>query len=80
MDKVLEATLLLDFYGELLTDKQREIYGAYFLYDLSLSEIAEQQTVSRQAVHDVVKRTEKILFRYEDKLGLVEKHLKEHEQ
>ena len=75
MDKTLEFTLLLDFYGELLTEKQREIMGAYYLYDLSLAEISEQQDVSRQAVHDIIKRTEKKLIGFEGKLKLVEIHL-----
>ena len=75
MDKTLEFTLLLDFYGELLTDKQREILGAYYLYDLSLAEIGQQHEVSRQAVHDIIKRTEKKLVDYETKLKLVENHL-----
>jgi len=75
MDKTLEFTLLLDFYGELLTEKQREIFGAYYLYDLSLAEISEQHEVSRQAVHDIIKRTEKKLVDYETKLKLVENHM-----
>jgi len=75
MDKTLEFTLLLDFYGELLTEKQREIFSAYYLYDLSLAEIGEQQSVSRQAVHDIIKRTENKLSSYEGKLKLVENHL-----
>jgi len=75
MDKTLEFTLLLDFYGELLTDKQREIFGAYYLYDLSLAEIGEQHEVSRQAVHDIIKRTGKKLAGYEAKLKLIENHL-----
>jgi hypothetical protein len=79
MDKTLEATLveatlLMDFYGELLTEKQRDVYTAYFLDDLTLAEIAEQQSVSRQAVHDIIKRTHKTLIKYEEKLKLIETH------
>ncbi|KXG79008.1 YlxM family DNA-binding protein [Thermotalea metallivorans] len=72
-DKILRISLLYDFYGQLLTEKQQEIIQLYYSHDLSLGEISEQLGVSRQAVYDTIKRTEKILFEYEEKLGLVQK-------
>ena len=73
MNKFLEQALLFDFYGELLTDHQKEIYEQFALEDLSLSEIAEMKGISRQGVHDLVKRCDKTLAEYESKLKLVEK-------
>lgn len=73
MDEILRATLLFDFYGELLTEKQKNIFELFHLNDLSLTEIGSELDISRQAVRDQVKRTEKILFDYEEKLRLVEK-------
>ena len=72
---LLEQALLYDFYGELLTNHQKEIYEQFVLEDLSLSEIAESAGISRQGVHDLVKRCNKILEGYEAKLHLVEKFL-----
>lgn len=67
--------LLVDFYGQLLTEKQRQAMELYYGDDLSLGEIAESLDISRQAVHDLVKRSGKILEEYEANLGLVRKHL-----
>lgn len=75
MNEILEQALLYDFYGELLTEHQKEIYEQYVLEDYSLSEIATEQNISRQGVHDLVKRCNKILEGYETKLHLVEKFL-----
>lgn len=75
MDERLEQALLYDFYGELLTNHQKEIYEQYVLEDLSFTEIAEGEGISRQGVHDLVKRCNKILAGYEEKLHLVEKFL-----
>lgn len=75
MDKILYITMLYDFYGELLTKKQKEIFELYYLDDLSLNEISSQFNISRQAVLDSVKRTEKILNNYEEKLFLVSKYI-----
>ena len=75
MNEILEQALLYDFYGELLTEHQKEIYEQFVLEDLSLSEIAEQAGISRQGVHDLVKRCQKTLEGYEAKLHLVEKFL-----
>ncbi len=77
MDKVIWVTLLYDFYGQLLTERQQRFIELYFGYDLSLGEIAEEYNVTRQAVHDTLKRAEKILNDYEQKLGLVEKFMTE---
>jgi len=73
MEKIVEQALLYDFYGELLTAHQKEIYEDFILNDLSLTEIAEERGISRQGVHDLVKRCNKILKDYEDKLHLVQK-------
>ena len=68
MEKIVEQTLLYDFYGELLTEHQRRIYEDVVLNDYSLSEVAEELGISRQGVHDNVKRCGRILQDYEDKL------------
>ncbi|MDE6604137.1 MAG: YlxM family DNA-binding protein [Lachnospiraceae bacterium] len=73
MEKIVEQGLLYDFYGELLTGHQQEIYESVVYENLSLGEIAEAQGVSRQAVHDIVKRCDKTLLGYEKKLRLVER-------
>ena len=73
MEKIVEQALLYDFYGELLTAHQKEIYEDFVLNDLSMTEIAEERGISRQGVHDLVKRCNKILKDYEDKLHLVQK-------
>ena len=80
MDRIVEKSLLLDFYGELLTVKQRRIYESVILEDYSLSEVAEELGISRQGVHDMVKRCNKILEEYESKLHLVEKFLNVRQQ
>ncbi len=71
MDRLGEYSLLYDFYGQLLTEKQRKIYEEVRFGDLSLSEAAELYGVSRQGVHDMLHRVEKMLDSYEEKLGLV---------
>ncbi|MBR2528310.1 MAG: DNA-binding protein [Blautia sp.] len=75
MERFVERTLLYDFYGELLTKRQQEIYESVVLEDYSLSEVAEDQHVSRQSIHDMVRRCDKILEGYEERLHLVEKFL-----
>ena len=75
MEKIVIQTLLYDFYGELLTEHQKEIYEQFVLEDLSLGEIARDAGISRQGVHDLIKRCNKTLQGYEDKLHLVEKFL-----
>lgn len=71
MEKIVEQGLLYDFYGELLTRHQQEIYEGIVYENLSLGEIAEVQGISRQAVHDIVKRCDRTLLEYEAKLKLV---------
>ncbi len=73
MDEILKKSLLYDFYGELLTDRQRHIYEAFVFENLSLSEIAEENGVSRQSIYDLMKRCGRTLEEYEEKLRLVEK-------
>ena len=75
MDGIFKQVMLYDFYGELLTSHQKEIYEQAILEDLSLSEIAAEAGISRQGVHDLLKRCDKILQGYEDRLHLVEKFL-----
>ena len=73
MKQVYEISLLYDFYGELLTEHQQNVYEDVVLNDYSLSEVAQDQGISRQGVHDLVKRSTRILEEYEEKLHLVEK-------
>lgn len=70
MSKNLEISLLLDFYGDMLTDKQREVIEYYYNEDLSLSEIADNQGITRQGVRDSIKRAEFQLLDMEERLGL----------
>jgi len=73
MDKVYETSLLLDFYGLLLTQRQYEILDLHYNNDFTLSEIAEQLNISRQGVYDNEKRGRALLNEYEEKLGLLSK-------
>ncbi|MCR1840812.1 YlxM family DNA-binding protein [Murimonas intestini] len=75
MEKIVEQTLLYDFYGELLTEHQRTVYEDVVMNDISYSEIAQERGISRQGVHDLIKRCNKILADYEEKLHLVEKFI-----
>ncbi|NLK20981.1 MAG: putative DNA-binding protein [Epulopiscium sp.] len=76
MEHILEITLLYDFYGGLLTDKQKDIFELYYHDDLSLAEIAEQFSISRQGVYDTLKRCETLLFQYENAIQLVKRFIK----
>ena len=71
MEKIVEQGMLYDFYGELLTEHQRKIYEDVVLNDMSLSEIAEEQGISRQGVHDLVRRCDRTLQSYEERLHLI---------
>ena len=64
-------TMLFDFYGELLTERQKEFFDLYYNEDLSLSEIAENNGISRQGVRDVIVRAEAVMQDIEDKTGLI---------
>ncbi len=74
MDKTLKMSLLFDFYGQLLTKRQQDIFEMYFHEDLSLGEISDQLSISRQAVYDMLKRSTQTLEDFELKLGLVARH------
>ena len=71
MEKIVEQGLLYDFYGELLTDHQRQIYEAAVYNDMSLTEIADEHGISKQGVHDLIKRCTKALQGYEDSLHMI---------
>lgn len=71
MEKLVRQGMLFDLYGNLLTEHQQRIYGDLVNNDLSLSEIAEQYGISRQGVHDLIKRCDKQLEGYEEKLQLL---------
>ncbi|MDE7030777.1 MAG: YlxM family DNA-binding protein [Lachnospiraceae bacterium] len=73
LEKYEYKGMLYDFYGELLTNHQKKIYEDAVLNDLSLGEIADEQGISRQGVHDLIRRCDRILTDYENKLHLVEK-------
>lgn len=66
-------SMLFDFYGELLTDKQREYFDLHYNEDLSLAEIAEQSGISRQGVWDIIRRAEAAMTEIEDKTGLIKR-------
>ena len=75
MEKFVEQGYLYDFYGELLTERQQQVYESVVLEDYSLSEVAEDLGISRQGVHDMIKRCNKTLEEYYQKLHLVKKFL-----
>ena len=76
MEKIVEQGLLYDFYGELLTKHQQSVYEDVVFNDLSLSEIADEQGITRQGVHDLIRRCDRTLLGYEEKLGLIAKFQK----
>ena len=73
MEKIVKQGLYYDFYGPLLTKHQQEIYEALVYDNLSLGEIGQEYGISRQAAHDIIKRSDKILEEYEEKLHLIER-------
>lgn len=73
LNRIVELSLLYDFYGTLLKEQKRQVFEDYVLNDLSLGEIAEERGISRQAVHDTVKRCSKELMEYEERLSLISK-------
>ena len=77
MEKNVQISMLNQFYGKLLTQKQYEIIDDYYNQDLSLTEIAENNQITRQAVRDVLKKGEKKLFKYEEKLQFMKRTLKQ---
>ena len=74
-NQTYRMTMLFDFYGELLTDRQKEFFDLYYNNDLSLSEIAENAGISRQGVRDVIVRAEAIMTDLEDKTGLMKRFM-----
>ena len=77
MDKKIEISMLCQIYGKLLTEKQLEVLTDYYNNDLSLSEIAENNNITRQAVRDIIKKGENKLFEFEEKLKIMEKMMKQ---
>jgi predicted DNA-binding protein YlxM (UPF0122 family) len=73
LDEIVHLSMLYDFYGELFSDHKKRVFEDYILHDLSLSEIAEELNISRQGVHDIVKRCSQELKDYEDRLSLMKK-------
>ncbi len=74
MERITRFNLLFDYYGDLLTKRQKDIFELYYLNDLSLGEIAENKGITRQGVYDVLRRSQKILLNFEDKLCMVKKY------
>lgn len=79
LDNVFEMSMLYDFYGDLLPQKQKEILGLYYGDNLSLSEIAVEYNLTRQGIHETLKRSERKLRNFESKLKLIEKFFQEEE-
>lgn len=77
MEKNVKISMLCEIYGKLLTEKQFEILTDYYNNDLSLSEIAENNNITRQAVRDIIKKGENKLFEFEEKLLFMEKTMKQ---
>ncbi len=71
--KNLDISVLLDFYGDMLTEKQREVIGFYYNEDLSLAEIGDFEGITRQGVRDSIKRGEAVLLEMEERLGLAKR-------
>lgn len=80
MEDIFEIGLLMDFYGQLLTENQLSVMEMYYNEDWSLSEIAENLNISRQGAHDFIKRSKAMLVEYEEKLHLVERFQKNKER
>ena len=80
MEKNVKISMLNEIYGKMLTKKQSEIIDDYYNQDLSLSEIAENNKITRQAVRDILKKGEKKLFEYEEKLLFMKRMLKQEEK
>ena len=80
MDKNIKMSILCQIYGKLLTEKQYQVLDDYYNNDLSLSEIAENLNITRQAVRDVIKKGENKLFEIEEKLGFMKKTMQQKQQ
>lgn len=79
MENKVKISILLDIYGKLLTEKQYKLLDDYYNNDLSLSEIAENENITRQAVRDNLKKGENNLFEYEEKLGFMRREIMQEE-
>ena len=79
-DSRVMRSMLFDFYGELLTEKQREYFDLHYNEDLSLAEIAEQGGISRQGVWDMIRRAEAAMIQIEEKTGLIKRFLERNVQ
>lgn len=77
IEQTVQMGMLFDFYGQLLTERQRLIFSLYHQDDLSLGEIAEEFGVTRQAVYDIVRRSQKTLLGFEEKLGLIQRYTRQ---
>lgn len=77
MEKNVQISMLCQIYGKMLTNKQYEVINDYYNNDLSLSEIAENNNITRQAVRDIIKKGENKLFELEEKLAFMERTLKQ---
>lgn len=75
-NQTYRMTMLFDFYGEILTDRQKEFFDLYYNEDLSLSEIAENYGISRQGVRDVIVRAEATMTELEDKTGILKRFMR----
>ena len=80
LEKNVKVSMLCQIYGKMLTEKQYEVINDYYNNDLSLSEIAENHQITRQAVRDIIKKGENKLFELEEKLAFMEKTLKQEKQ
>lgn len=80
MDKKVKVSILCQIYGKMLTEKQYEVINDYYNNDLSLSEIAENSNITRQAVRDIIKKGENKLFELEEKLAFMDRTLKQEKQ
>ena len=80
MEKNVKISIMLDIYGKMLTEKQYRLLDDYYNNDLSLSEIAENEEITRQAVRDNLKKGENNLFEYEEKLGFMKKTIEQEEK
>lgn len=80
MENLFEISLLLDFYGQLLTERQLELMDLHYNHDYSLAEISEELNISRQGVHDGIKKARNILEKMEVRLGLVGRFISQKEK
>ena len=80
MEEKVKISMLLEIYGKLLTEKQSQMLEDYYIHDLSLSEIAENQDITRQAVRDNIKKGENKLFELEEKLSIMKRTLEQEKQ